>query len=537
MSLTDFFGSTDPHKRKGHVKRVYKVTTDSSTGEKKLDKSVWIDVLRFENVFVEYRGLKDGKTTGMRIRPQWKDDPNKDDAVSDDLQMENNNQSRKCEELKITEKNTTSGDPGLSLWIVDKAKITTRGGSQPGEDSGQNYQSVNFVFNNVPADGDKPANRKVTTVVIVNNDLGGSDRLNMDDRRIVDWEEYLDALNAGKKDKSQKLKVEIPDNFSVVFGADTIFGQKGQIIKFRLANNDEVEKLYKDDPDTAEFLNDETKQPLRLDPLQIIVNVKLRPPYVTSVFWDWVYQVTKESIVDDLGGRCDEVKIVPREPPQWDNVFPSNANALNCGYVQTIFLKKRFNPTSPVDSNNLVPNPDYPKHSSEPYIKGKLTFKVTPSAPETISFGTLVFNGSVWTDSRGKANDPQFPGVYSAVGKSSAELTKPLYAVKLSGSGPGWWASQQEIDNPEAASITMFYCDGYTTPDSYGAVGGDMSASISGSPEAKWKSNDGKQEIDFELYAVSIVTNIGAGYPTVGPVDFTAYFKEKGSKTPDYPKT
>jgi len=76
-----------------------------------------------------------------------------------------------------------------------------------------------------------------------------------------------------------------------------------------------------------------------------------------------------------------------------------------------------------------------------------------------------------------------------------------------------------------------------------------MEASMSAGKDAQWKSNDGNQTIDFELYAVSIKTQIGIGgifIPppggdtgtniTCGIINFTAWYKEKGSKTPDYPK-
>jgi hypothetical protein len=84
-------------------------------------------------------------------------------------------------------------------------------------------------------------------------------------------------------DDTQKVDVEIPDNFSVQFGTDLTKGIRSQIIKYTLTGNKDIEEAEGNNgsllfplADTAAVNIGDPNAPIppvRLDPLQVIVNV------------------------------------------------------------------------------------------------------------------------------------------------------------------------------------------------------------------------------------------------------------------------
>ena len=264
--------ATEP-KRKAHVKRIYKI--DPETEE--IDDSIWIDVLRIDRLNVAYRGLDSGKTEmATNFRFKWNDDPR--DGFGDN-QNENGNKTRKTKKLEI--ENPDDEDQTIDLWIVRKAKITTRGALQPGEDLGGTYQTVNWAFNNTPREGDEdvpdalPSKRKFRSVKVVNNDLNDLDmERDGPNRGIIDWKTYLEALQSGEIDDSQWLDVEFRLTLELNMGRmlDRCGPGRSQYI---LTNNVAIEELENSEGEKLFELSDPDADPppLRLDPLQFIVNV------------------------------------------------------------------------------------------------------------------------------------------------------------------------------------------------------------------------------------------------------------------------
>jgi hypothetical protein len=302
-------GTDDPRKRKAHVKRIFiSDPVDPETGQPTTgstdppgtptDTSIWVDVLRIDGLFVWYKALDTGKTTATRYVFNWDDDPDKHKNPGD-AQQEKANPARKSKQLMIHDPDDY--DPQdlkagtiIPLWLIEKTPIEARGGGQPGVEKGAT-QRVNWVFNNLnPLDPNKtpdkpPAKRKVTAVTVANNSLTGTDGndLEMTTKdsqgntvgKVVDWDTYFEALKAGTTDDSQKVDVELLSEFSIAFGPDLTAGIKGQTIKYALTNNKDIKEatlnsdgslLFKKVEDTTDTSK---PPPLRLDPLQMIVNV------------------------------------------------------------------------------------------------------------------------------------------------------------------------------------------------------------------------------------------------------------------------
>jgi hypothetical protein len=89
---------------------------------------------------------------------------------------------------------------------------------------------------------------------------------------IVKWNDYQKALQAGTIDTTDvELTVEFVDKFSINFQTDTL-GIQGQGINYILKGNTNIEKLY--EQGDADVMDADGKPALlRLDPLQVIVNV------------------------------------------------------------------------------------------------------------------------------------------------------------------------------------------------------------------------------------------------------------------------
>jgi hypothetical protein len=310
-------GSRDTQKRKAHVKRIYQVVEDDGNGgwrgstgngdggSTRINHDVWVDVLRIDNLYVLYRGLPYG-TAGMGVthKFKWDDDPNNFN-FNGDLQQENANPNRKTSKTKV--KNPDDTSQFINLWTIDRARIVQTGGLQPGDGGGGSGQTVNWNFNNTPFTESKHANRTTSFVTIMNNDLGGNDGPDMT-QGLMDWESiYLPALQNGKVDNSQKLDVEMVDNFSLNFGVSAIDSSAGQGIKVILGNNKQIENLFfRSDPNVD-------LPPLRLDPLQIIVNVS----WLRCVWFAWANSYgTHFSTSYELNCFCDPTQAFPDIPPE-----------------------------------------------------------------------------------------------------------------------------------------------------------------------------------------------------------------------------
>ena len=276
-----------PKKRKAHVKRVYRTSTGSD-GAQTVDTSTWVDMLRIDELPVEFRGLGSGKTVEVLYKFIWNDDPDNPDPniqSNDDPQQEDANPARKTEKLEV--KNPSDTDQIIEVYIVNKTPVLNRGGTQPGDEKGSSGQTVRWVFDNVSLyDGDsdkKPSlSRKVTNVRVVNNDLNGFElKSQSDDTKggVLTWDDeteadetYLQKLKNGNRNEGQYLDVEVVDKFVVNFGAGAIPdlpGVKGDI-QIVLAGNkvldDKDSGLFKQSDENADT------PPLRFDPLQVPVN-------------------------------------------------------------------------------------------------------------------------------------------------------------------------------------------------------------------------------------------------------------------------
>ena len=276
--------------RKAHVKRIFKIMTNPETKQEEISTDIFVDVRRFENLPVIIRSADDGKV-GQVISYKffWNDDINNPvdgiDASNADLIFENANAKRKTERLRIKDPDvaTDSGilpegssdsatsieDNDIYLWIVNKLKVKM----PQGEPTGRQNQIIELVFNNRPIDGSKgtPANRTTSYIKIVNNDLNNLKMLDANDKPLImDWSIYKQALQDGKTDPKDELflAVEFVDKFKVRFAADANTGSSGQDIGyFPTENKEDVEVLFEAiDPIDA-------KEIIRLDPLQVIVNV------------------------------------------------------------------------------------------------------------------------------------------------------------------------------------------------------------------------------------------------------------------------
>jgi len=247
-----------------HVKRIY--ISDPEGDGSPTSQDVWIDVLRLDNVHVHYSGMKEGDLTNTKYVFHWYDNK------GGDKQHENSNKNRGTRKILI--KNPDDPNTKIPLWIVRVTGIRSKGGGQPGILKGQT-QTLFWRFNNTnPYTGEggssKAANRDVKNVTVVNNDLGG---LDMSDGKLVPWYKYLAALKKGTKDESQKLYVEIPHRFGIKFSVDVEGSIKRQIVNYKFTHyKKEVENLFKG-ADASQFSKVGDVPPVRLDPLQIIVNV------------------------------------------------------------------------------------------------------------------------------------------------------------------------------------------------------------------------------------------------------------------------
>ncbi len=292
-------------KRKAHVKRIYKIVTDPDTKEEFLSTDIFVDVLRIDELLVNFQSTDDERL-GQIIKYvlKWNDDKDNPldniDASAADIQFENANAKRKTEKRRIvdpgvktdktplpegsSESATSTEDNDLYLWIMKRVKIMM----PRGEVTGREDQIVQFVFNNRPLFDDSegpPSNRTTSVIKVVNNDLGGmkmatepqadGDGAGEDPQAIIrDWDTYRKALEDGKTDKDDELylTVEFTDNFTVNFGADAERGLEAQGIKHVLGNNRAIEDMFaKGDPKALDL--DGKSALIRLDPLQLIVNV------------------------------------------------------------------------------------------------------------------------------------------------------------------------------------------------------------------------------------------------------------------------
>jgi hypothetical protein len=244
--------------RRAHVKRVFATESDTV-----LNTEVWIDVLRLDQLPVAFQSSADSGAVGQEIDYvlHWNDDPNhpKDqiDNSKADQQGENANAARETSQLAI-ENPESPDDPQVLLWIIERALVSR----QADPDTGKLGQDVQLVFDNAVV-----ADREVSVIKVVNNDLGGMQMADQDGRNpaIVDWNDYQQALQAGQTDDSQRLDVECTDRYSGAFQAAETTGAAGQYITFVLANG-QVEQLFDaGDPKAVDVI--------RTDPLQVIVNV------------------------------------------------------------------------------------------------------------------------------------------------------------------------------------------------------------------------------------------------------------------------
>jgi hypothetical protein len=290
--------------RKAHVKRVFKIAANPDTGEDAIVTDFFVDMLRIDELPVIFQSTDRGKL-GQAIKYilKWNDDRDNPldniDASNADAQFENANAKRKTEKKRITDPDvktsttelpdgssnsaTSIDDNDILLWIVDRVKIKM----PQGKDTGELDQVVQFVFNNIPLVGDEegrlPGKRTTSVIKIVNNDLAGlkmatdvdADGNDITPKAIIrDWDTYRQALIDGKTDKDDKLflPVEYTDDFIVLFGVDAnrfTQGIIGQAIRHKLTGNRAVENLFEAiDQDIVE-----KKTWIRLDPLQVIVNV------------------------------------------------------------------------------------------------------------------------------------------------------------------------------------------------------------------------------------------------------------------------
>src|SRR6516164_1068291 len=159
----------DPRLRKAHVKRVYLSdpvdTSDqpfnpnagppSPDAGKPTDKSIWVDVLRIDNMFIDYKAIDTGKRTSTQYKFTWNDDPKKADPDNNtaDVQQENGNSARKTKQVLVHNpqeydpSNKTAGT-SIPLWLINKTPVSNRGGGQPGIEDGQTHQVISWKFNN-----------------------------------------------------------------------------------------------------------------------------------------------------------------------------------------------------------------------------------------------------------------------------------------------------------------------------------------------------------------------------------------------------
>ena len=276
--------------RKGHVKRIYKIAVNPDTKEEGIFTDIFVDVRRIDKMAIAYQEAGTGVEAQIVNHVfMWNDDPNNlidgIDASNADSEGENANAHRKTSKRIIidpdvpTDKNalpdgasnsaTSIDDNNIVLWIVNNVKLQMPRGSVFAVG-----QVVQFAFNNHPLDNSEDApsqTRKTTLMKIVNNDLDGMKMADPDGKnpKIVDWEVYREALKNGKTDPDDLLAlcVEATDKFTIRFGTDVQTTIPYQNFTFVLTENKDDVETYFDEGDK------DAKQIIRLDPLQVIVNV------------------------------------------------------------------------------------------------------------------------------------------------------------------------------------------------------------------------------------------------------------------------
>ncbi len=265
--------------------------------------------------------------------------------------------------------------------------------------TGVQGRAVNFVFRDVnsyalnntipPYEDTSIAKRGVSVIKVVGNSLNGFDMTFADgSSKIIDWDVYKQFLMDGVKSDASHLNVEVVDDFKVIFGPDNQSGAQGQLIKYVLTGNQELEPgndhslglFDPGDPDSASVL--------RTDPLQTIVNFQFRPPPHNPPIALWKRSGT-------VYGQA------------WQLVFQSDSGSLNPPYVAARkglvddgFLSQNF-AIEYIATGLVDPHRSFDGHTSDLFVDFGSAAAASSLTPEDVP--GLGFTDSSFTAAENRA--------------------------------------------------------------------------------------------------------------------------------------